>query len=87
MTQFLQATINGLLAGGLLALVAVGFSLVWGVMNIVNLSHGALVLIGAYAAWKLNTSLGVEPLLGMVIAAAALFAAGYLIQRFCSRSG
>jgi branched-chain amino acid transport system permease protein len=82
MTQFVQATINGLLEGGLLALVAVGFSLVWGVMNIVNLAHGALVLIGAYTAWKLNTSLGVEPLLGMVIAAAALFGAGYLIQRY-----
>jgi branched-chain amino acid transport system permease protein len=82
MTQFLQATINGLLEGGLLALVAVGFSLVWGVMNIVNLAHGALVLIGAYTAWKLNTSLGVEPLLGMAVAAAALFGAGYLIQRY-----
>jgi branched-chain amino acid transport system permease protein len=82
MTQFVQATINGLLEGGLLALVAVGFSLVWGVMNIVNLAHGALVLIGAYTAWKLNMSLGVEPLLGMVVAAAALFGAGYLIQRY-----
>ncbi len=82
MTQFLQATINGLLEGGLLALVAVGFSLVWGVMNIVNLAHGGLVLIGAYIAWKLNASLGLEPLLGMLVAAAALLAAGYLIQRY-----
>jgi branched-chain amino acid transport system permease protein len=82
MTQFLQATINGLLEGGLLALVAVGFSLVWGVMNIVNLSHGALVLIGAYIAWQLNTSLGLEPLLGMFVAGAALLAAGYVIQRY-----
>ncbi len=82
MTQFLQATINGLLEGGLLALVAVGFSLVWGVMNIVNLAHGGLVLIGAYIAWKLNASLGLEPLLGMPVAAAALLAAGYLIQRY-----
>ena len=57
MTQFLQATVNGLLQGGLLALVAVGFSLVWGVMNIVNLAHGAFVLIGAYIAWKLDTAL------------------------------
>jgi branched-chain amino acid transport system permease protein len=82
MTQFLQATVNGLLEGGLLALVAVGFSLVWGVMNIVNLAHGGLVLIGAYIAWKLNQSTGLEPLLGMVVAAAALLAAGYLIQRY-----
>src|SRR6187401_3526829 len=53
MTQFLQALLYGLLQGGLLALVAVGFSLVWGVMNVVNLSHGALVLIGAYIALQL----------------------------------
>jgi branched-chain amino acid transport system permease protein len=82
MTQFLQATVNGLLQGGLLALVAVGFSLVWGVMNIVNLAHGAFVLIGAYIAWKLQTGADIVPLLGMVVAAAALFAGGYLIQRY-----
>jgi branched-chain amino acid transport system permease protein len=82
MTQFLQATVNGLLQGGLLALVAVGFSLVWGVMNIVNLAHGAIVLVGAYIAWKLNADAGVPPLLGMVVAAAALLVAGYLVQRY-----
>jgi branched-chain amino acid transport system permease protein len=82
MTQFLQATVNGLLQGGLLALVAVGFSLVWGVMNIVNLAHGAFVVIGAYIAWKLQTGAGIDPLLGMVVAAVALLAAGYLVQRY-----
>ena len=82
MTQFLQATVNGLLQGGLLALVAVGFSLVWGVMNIVNLAHGAFVLIGAYITWKLQTGPGLDPLLGMFVAAAALFAGGYVIQRY-----
>jgi branched-chain amino acid transport system permease protein len=82
MTQFLQATVNGLLQGGLLALVAVGFSLVWGVMNIVNLAHGAFVLIGAYVGWKLQAAAGVPPLLGMVAAAVGLFAAGYVVQRY-----
>jgi branched-chain amino acid transport system permease protein len=82
MTQFLQATVNGLLQGGLLALVAVGFSLVWGVMNIVNLAHGAFVLIGAYTGWKLQSSAGIDPLLGMLVAAVALLAAGYVIQRY-----
>jgi branched-chain amino acid transport system permease protein len=82
MTQFLQSTVNGLLQGGLLALVAVGFSLVWGVMNIVNLAHGAFVLIGAYVGWKLNSSAGIDPFLGTVVAAVALFVAGYLIQRY-----
>ncbi|MDX6398420.1 MAG: branched-chain amino acid transport system permease protein [Gaiellaceae bacterium] len=82
MTQFLQATVNGLLQGGLLALVAVGFSLVWGVMNIVNLAHGAIVLIGAYSGWKLDSSAGIHPLVGMVVAGVALLAAGYVIQRY-----
>jgi branched-chain amino acid transport system permease protein len=81
-TQFLQATVNGLLDGGLLALVAVGFSLVWGVMNIVNLAHGAFVLIGAYIGWKLDSSLGIPPLLAMFVAAAALLGVGYLVQRY-----
>jgi branched-chain amino acid transport system permease protein len=82
MSQFLQATVNGLLQGGLLALVAVGFSLVWGVMNIVNLAHGAFVLIGAYVGWKLQDAAGVPPLVAMVIAAVALLVVGYLIQRY-----
>jgi branched-chain amino acid transport system permease protein len=82
MTQFLQATVNGLLQGGLLVLVAVGFSLVWGVMNIVNLAHGAFVLIGAYIAWKLQSGPGLDPMLAMVVAAAVGLGAGYLLQRY-----
>ena len=82
MTGFLQATVYGLLQGGLLALVAVGFSLVWGVMNVVNLSHGAFVVLGAYVGWQLNTSLGLDPFLGMVVVALVLFCIGYAVQRF-----
>jgi len=82
MTQFLQALLYGLLQGGLLALVAVGFSLVWGVMNVVNLSHGALVLIGAYIALQLHHAFGLDPFLSMLPAAVVLFGVGYLIQRY-----
>lgn len=81
MSRFLQATVLGLLEGGLYALIAIGFSLVWGVMNIVNLSHGAFVVIGAYLAWELKQEFGVDPLLGMLVVAAVLFVSGYLIQR------
>jgi branched-chain amino acid transport system permease protein len=81
MTQFLQATLYGLLQGGLLALVAVGFSLVWGVMNVVNLSHGAFVLCGAYLAYELNQAIGLDPFLAMVPAAVVLFGVGYALQR------
>lgn len=82
MSQFLQATVYGLLQGGLLALVAIGFSLVWGVMNIVNLSHGALVVIGAYVAWELHKWIGLDPFLAVPVCAASLFILGYAIQRW-----
>lgn len=82
MTEFAQATVYGILQGGLLALVAVGFSLVWGVMNVVNLSHGAFVILGAYIAWEMHQSVGLDPLLGMFVAAAVLFVIGYAVQRW-----
>lgn len=81
MSQFAQATLYGLLQGGLLALVAIGFSLVWGVMNIVNLAHGAFVVAGAYVAFELNQAIGLDPFLGMVPAAIVLFGLGYAVQR------
>ncbi len=81
MTGLLQATLYGLLQGGLLALIAVGFSLVWGVMNVVNLAHGAFVVLGAYTAYLLNDSIGLDPFLGMFVSAAVLFLFGYAVQR------
>lgn len=82
MSAFLQATVYGLLQGGLLALVAVGFSLVWGVMNVVNLAHGAFVILGAYIGWEMHQWFGLDPFVGMFVSAAVLFVLGYLIQRF-----
>lgn len=82
MSAFLQATLYGLLQGGLLALIAVGFSLVWGVMNIVNLAHGSFVILGAYIGWQVNAVLGLDPFLGMFVAAAVLFVLGYALQRW-----
>jgi len=81
MSQFAQVTIYGLLQGGLLALVAVGFSLVWGVMNVVNLAHGAFVITGAYVAWEINRAVGLDPFLAMIPTAVVMFGLGYVIQR------
>jgi branched-chain amino acid transport system permease protein len=81
-TPALQAAVYGLLQGGLLALVAIGFSLVWGVMNVVNLAHGAFVVLGAYVGLALTERLGLDPFVAMFGAAAALFAIGYVVQRF-----
>jgi branched-chain amino acid transport system permease protein len=81
MEQFLQATVNGLLQGSLYALVAVGFSVIWGVMHVVNIAHGAFVIVGAYIAWQLNSAMGIDPLIGMFAAGAVLFVMGYAVQR------
>jgi branched-chain amino acid transport system permease protein len=80
-SQFLQAAAYGVVQGGLLALVAVGFSLVWGVMNVINLSHGAFAVGGAYLAWLLNLHFGLDPFLAIPIVAVVLFGFGYVIQR------
>ena len=81
MADFVQLLIIGLLAGGIYVGVGVGFSLVWGVLNIVNLAHGALVIIGAYLTWQLFAAFGLDPFLTLPINAVAMFAFGYAVQR------
>jgi branched-chain amino acid transport system permease protein len=81
LADFVQLLIIGLLAGGIYVAVGVGFSLVWGVLNIVNLAHGALVIVGAYLTWQLFTAFGLDPFLTLPINAVALFAFGYAVQR------
>ncbi|MGZ5125800.1 MAG: branched-chain amino acid ABC transporter permease, partial [Burkholderiales bacterium] len=58
---YLQVLINGILLGGLYSCIAVGFSLVWGVLNIINILHGSLIILGAYAAYFAFTLLGINP--------------------------
>ena len=76
-----QVLLNGILLGGLYALMALGLALVWGVLNIVNLAHGAFIMLGAYVAWILFTQAHIDPFAALPIAAAVLFALGYAIQR------
>jgi branched-chain amino acid transport system permease protein len=81
MTLVLQTLLDGLVLGGVFSLAAAGFSLIFGVMNVVNLTHGIFVLIGAYLAWSAQHFLGVDPLLAIPGVMAVLFAAGYVYQR------
>lgn len=78
----IQTIIDGLILGGILSLAAVGFSLIFGVMNVVNLTHGVMVLLGAYLAWAAWQGLGVDPLLTIPAIMLILFAFGYAYQRF-----
>jgi branched-chain amino acid transport system permease protein len=76
-----QVLINGILLGGLYAIMALGLALVWGVLNIVNLAHGAFIMLGAYLAWHLYHYLGIDPFLGLPITAIVMFGFGYAVQR------
>ncbi|SFA83449.1 amino acid/amide ABC transporter membrane protein 1, HAAT family (TC 3.A.1.4.-) [Collimonas sp. OK607] len=76
-----QILVNGILLGGLYAVMALGLALVWGVLNIVNLAHGAFIMLGAYASWYLYTYAHIDPFLGLPITAAVMFALGYALQR------
>src|SRR5690606_33669627 len=62
---FLQTTLNGLVLGGIYSLAAVGFSLIFGVTGIVNLTHGIFVVAGAYGAMLLYREVGLDPLLAV----------------------
>lgn len=81
MSLILQTILDGFVLGGLYSLAAVGFSLIFGVMNVVNLTHGVIVLIGAYLAYAFWHGLGVDPLLAIPLVMAVLFAFGYVYQR------
>ncbi len=81
MDLLLQILINGVLLGGLYAVMALGLALVWGVLNIVNLAHGAFIMLGAYLSWHLYTYLGIDPFLGLPITAVVMFGFGYAMQR------
>ena len=76
-----QVLVNGVLLGGLYAVMALGLALVWGVLNIVNLSHGAFIMLGGYLSWYLFTVAHVDPFLGLPITAVVMFGLGYVMQR------
>ncbi|WP_438026580.1 branched-chain amino acid ABC transporter permease [Sorangium sp. So ce233] len=80
MTQFITITLNGLTRGALIFLVASGFTLVFGVMRLVNLAHGALCLIGAYAAFSLREATG-SWALAVVLAPLVTVLAGLVLER------
>lgn len=76
----LQIAANGLVLGGLYACIAVGFSLVWGVLNVINILHGSFIVLGSYVAYFAYVHLGIHPFISVVIAGAILYAIGYVLQ-------
>ena len=81
MELYVQAAINGILIGGVYSLMAVGLSLIFGVMRVINFAHGDMMVWGMYLSLWLFTSLGVDPYLSIVATGAAVFLLGAAVQR------
>jgi branched-chain amino acid transport system permease protein len=75
-----QAIILGILTGGVYALMASGLTLIFGVMRIINVGHGALVILGAYLSFALLRSLHIDPFLSLVVTMPAMFVLGVVMQ-------
>ena len=75
-----QYIVNWILLGCFYAAIGVGFSLIWGIMNIVNLAQGSLVILGAFVAYWAYTVLHLNPFLDILVAMVALFFIGYILQ-------
>jgi branched-chain amino acid transport system permease protein len=78
-TEFLQALILGLLIGGVYALLASGLTLIFGVMNVINISHGAFLILAAFITWSIWDATGLDPLAAILVVTPLMFAFGWLL--------
>ena len=78
----LPAIVNGVLNGALYALIALGLTLVYGVLHIINFAHGTLLTAALFAAFFMHQMLGLDPYLAVFILTPAFFVVGYTLQRF-----
>ena len=77
----LPALLNGIAMGAVYALVALGLTLIYGVLHIINFAHGSLLMVALYGVYFLYTLLGVDPYLALPIVVPVMFALGYALQR------
>ncbi|MCG5261340.1 branched-chain amino acid ABC transporter permease [Cupriavidus gilardii] len=80
MSLYAQIVVNGLMLGALYACIAVGFSLVWGVLNVINMLHGSFILLGGYLAYFAWLHWQVSPFVMLLAVSAGLFVLGFLLQ-------
>jgi branched-subunit amino acid ABC-type transport system permease component len=85
MDVLFQILASGLTLGAMYAISTVGLALVFGAMNMLNMSHGAILALGGYMAWFALSALGLPPVVGVMIAVAACAAAGVLIYLLIAR--
>jgi len=82
LTLFTQALIGGFLVGGVYSLIALGLSLIFGVMRIINFAHGEIMMMAMYMAYWLFVLLKIDPNISIIIIAPVFFLFGYCIQKF-----
>ena len=80
-TQLVQTIILGLLIGGVYALLASGLTLIFGVMDVVNVAQGALIILSAFFTWALWKDAGLDPLLGAIVTTPAMFVIGWVLYK------
>jgi branched-chain amino acid transport system permease protein len=78
-TQFVQVAILGLLIGGVYALLASGLTLIFGVMDVINVAQGALIIFAAFLAWTVWKELGIDPLAASLLTTPIMFVVGWLM--------
>src|SRR5271169_925456 len=79
-TQIYQAIVDGILGGGVYALMAVGLTLIFGVLDIINIAQGIMVILGAYLSYSLSVHLHLDLFLGLLITVPTMFVLGIVIQ-------
>jgi branched-chain amino acid transport system permease protein len=79
MTELLQTIILGLLVGGVYALLAAGLTLIFGVMNVINVAHGAFLILAAFVTWTLWDATGLDPLASVLVTTPLMFGFGWLL--------
>jgi branched-chain amino acid transport system permease protein len=82
LTLYLQGLINGILNGGVYALIALGFTLVFGVLRVINFAHGHFVMVAMYISYVAFATLHIDPFLSLIAVIPLLFILGILVQRF-----
>ena len=80
MEQLTQGFINGVMLGGFYAAMVLGFSVIWGVMGVINLAHGEFLMVGAYLTWVLNKIFGFDAFAALIIVIPVMFVVGILVQ-------
>jgi len=80
-SYFAQALINGIALGGMYTILVLGFSIIWGVMGVINLAHGEFVMVGAYLTWMASDFWDVDPFVSAPVVFVVMLLFGYLVQR------